>query len=125
MHRFIAGTLVPAFVILLAAAGTPMPAAADGVLALTVPVRAACEVDGRCYETGDPGYRDDDAPPPPRLRYDPDDNERPRPPPPRRRYNPDDDDRPPPPPPRRRYDLDDDDRPPPPPRRRYDPDRDD
>lgn len=123
LTRFIAGTLVPAFASLLFA-GSPAPAIAAGLAAraLVIPARTACDTSGRCYETGDPGYRDDDAPPP-RRRYDPDDNDRPVPPP-RRRFDPDDDDRPPPPP-RRRYDPDDDDRPPPPPRRRYNPDDDD
>ena len=122
MKRLVICALAPAVVALLAVGG-PAAAAPEGVgaHALLIPARTACDASGRCYETGDPGYRDDNAPPP-RRRYDPDDNERPIPPP-RRRYVPDDDDRPPPPP-RHRYDPDDDDRPPPPPRRRYDPDDD-
>lgn len=107
MNRVIAGLLVPAGFCVLAAAFAPAPAAADEAATFRpIPARTVCDADGRCYETGDPGYRDDDAPPP------------------RRRYDPRDDDDRPPPPPRRRYDPDDDDRPPPPPHRRYDPDGD-
>ena len=122
MHRIIASLLVPAGFCVLAATAAPASAAADEAAALrATPARTVCDADGRCYETGDPGYRDDDAPPP-RHRYDPRDDDD-RPPPPRRRYDPDADDRPPPP--RRRFDPDDDVRPPPPPpRRRYDPDGD-
>lgn len=121
MLRFTAGALAPALVSLLVAAA-PAPAAADdfGARARAIPARTACDADGRCYETGDPGYHDDRLPS--RRRYDPDDNERPAPPP-RRRYDPDDD-RPPPPPPRRRFDPDDDGPPPPPPRHHFDPDDD-
>ena len=123
VHRFIAGALAPAFVSLVAV-GAPVPAAAEGfgARALVITARTVCDASGRCYETGDPGYRDDDRPPPQR-RYDPDDNQQPAPPP-RRRYDPDVDDRPPPPPPHRRFDPDDDRPPPPPPGRRYDPDDD-
>ena len=111
MIRLVAGALVPVLVSLLA----PAPAAAAGLhaQALVIPARTACDVSGRCYETGDPGYRDDDARPP-RHRFDPGDDD--RPPPPRPHYDPDDD-RPPPPPRYRRYDPDEE--PPPPPRRRY------
>ena len=122
MLRSMARALAPAFLLMLAA-GAPAPAAgfdSSGPISVT-PVRQACDADGRCYETGDPGYRDDDAPPPRRRHLDPDDDD--RRPPPRRRFDPDDDDRPPPPP-RRRFDPDDDDHPPPPPRRRYDRDDD-
>ena len=104
MVRLTAGALAAACLSLVAVAA---PADAGGLRASAsvIPARTACDAYGRCYETGDYRYRDDDAPPP-RRRYDPDDNDRP-PPPPRRRYDPDDDDRPPPPP-RRRYDPDDD-----------------
>ena len=122
MHRVRAGALVPASVFWLVAAFAHSPAAAgEASAARVIPARNVCDANGRCYETGDPGYRDDDAPPP-RRRYDPRDDDDAAPPPPRRRFDPDgDDDRPPPPP--RRYDPDDDDRPPPP-RHRYDPDGD-
>ena len=114
MIRFKAGALAPGLLLLVSTCG-PAPAAepavSDGIV--PIPVRQACDADGRCYETGDPGYRDDDAPPP-RHRFDPGDDD--RPPPPRPHYDPDDD-RPPPPPRYRRYDPDEE--PPPPPRRRY------
>ena len=121
MLRAKAAALAPAFLLLLATAAPTAAGAATGFAerAVPIPVRQVCDADGRCYETGDPGDRDDGGPPPHR-RFDPDDDD--RRPPPRRRYDPDDDDRPPPP--RHRYDRDDDDRPPPPPRHRYDRDDD-
>ena len=94
MIRPAIAALAPALLLLLAGGARVAAATVPGFIgaALIASVRQACDVDGRCYETGDPGYRDDDAPPPPRRRFDPGDDDRP-PPPPRRRYSPDDDDR--------------------------------
>lgn len=100
MIRIKAGAMAPALLLIVATCGS---AAAAFAGTAPIPVRQACDAYGRCYETGDYGYRDDDAPPPQR-RYDPEDDD--RPPPPRyRRYDPDNE---PPPPPRRRYYRDDD-----------------
>ena len=114
--------VVTAIFVPVLAAGALFPAVAaprPGEQASVLPARQICDAEGGCFETGDPGYRDDDDRPSPRRRYsDPGDDDRPTPPP--RRFDPDDDDRSSPP--RRRFDPDNDDRAPP--HRRYDRDDD-